>query len=312
MSNTKKDWDEFAKLDAKWSVLTHEDKKFDGWQDEDFYRTGEVEVLRIFRRLEKRGVKINFDRALDFGCGLGRLTFPLSEKFKKVVGVDFSEEMISSNDHLPDPSLKGPPPNPLLFKRGGNTIVCHPPIRSRTGLDRNERSDSGVTGVERSLYHDKMADLISFDRYGKKNNNIDWILNDGADLSELGDGTFDFVLTLITLQHFENQEKVEEALCGFIKLLKPGGILYFQLPSVPRYGWKERLLKMRGYLYYFLKELRVSEKFMFERLNIAPFMFMQWMSVKSVQRIFRGKGRLLFVRKKGTVETEYCFLIINL
>lgn len=34
------------------------------------------------------------DSALDFGCGIGRLTEPLREHFRSVVGLDMSEEMI--------------------------------------------------------------------------------------------------------------------------------------------------------------------------------------------------------------------------
>jgi ubiquinone/menaquinone biosynthesis C-methylase UbiE len=44
------------------------------------------------------------DSALDFGCGIGRLTFPLSRRFHEVVGIDASATMLAKARELHPPA----------------------------------------------------------------------------------------------------------------------------------------------------------------------------------------------------------------
>ncbi len=44
--------------------------------------------------LKDKGINYNDTLALDFGCGIGRLTQLLCKFFKKCIGVDISKEMI--------------------------------------------------------------------------------------------------------------------------------------------------------------------------------------------------------------------------
>jgi SAM-dependent methyltransferase len=105
--------------------------------------------------------------ALDSGCGLGRLTQPMSRHFKRTYGVDISPTMI--------------------------------------------------------------AEASRINRFG---NSCKYILNKSADLHIFRDDKFDFIYTKIVLQHIP-PEITKSYIVEFLRVLKPGGVLLFQLPSTP-------------------------------------------------------------------------------
>ncbi|MFQ5844108.1 MAG: methyltransferase domain-containing protein, partial [Planctomycetota bacterium] len=87
-------WNRFGETDPLWAVLSHRDKRGNRWDAEEFFRTGRREideVMRDLRALELDGPR---RRALDFGCGVGRLTQALARHFEEVDGVDVSPSMI--------------------------------------------------------------------------------------------------------------------------------------------------------------------------------------------------------------------------
>ena len=88
------DWEEFAELDSKWAILSAPDKKYNKWDEEEFFKTGKKEVKYVMDIIKSSNNKINFDMALDFGCGIGRVTQALARHFENVYGVDVSEKMI--------------------------------------------------------------------------------------------------------------------------------------------------------------------------------------------------------------------------
>ncbi len=66
-----------------------------GWDDErEFFKTGVEEVDALIKRLRDAQIRPCKARALDFGCGVGRLTAPLAFHFDRVDGVDISDAMI--------------------------------------------------------------------------------------------------------------------------------------------------------------------------------------------------------------------------
>lgn len=93
-----KDWNELAKEDALWAVLTDDAKGVETetpWTDEEFFATGEKEIARIIQTIEDRKLYMKTRKnALDFGCGVGRLSRALAKRFENVHGVDGSKEMI--------------------------------------------------------------------------------------------------------------------------------------------------------------------------------------------------------------------------
>lgn len=94
LKDLQKNWDKFGKTDPLWAILTHSDKKGGKWQTDDFFKTGITEVATVMQYIESLGINIFRRKALDFGCGVGRLTQALAHYFDEVYGVDIAPSMI--------------------------------------------------------------------------------------------------------------------------------------------------------------------------------------------------------------------------
>lgn len=90
----RQDWNRLAQADALWAVLTAPGTKGGRWDVDEFFATGEAEIAHVLTVADKLGRPSRRERALDFGCGVGRLTRALAARFDAVVGVDVSTEMI--------------------------------------------------------------------------------------------------------------------------------------------------------------------------------------------------------------------------
>ena len=88
-------WDDLARVDPLWAIVSQSDKRYGRWNLQDFLATGEAEVAQILDTGGRFGVPRDAVLALDFGCGVGRLTRALSSRFHACVGVDASSEMIA-------------------------------------------------------------------------------------------------------------------------------------------------------------------------------------------------------------------------
>ena len=89
-----RDWDDLALVDPFWAVLAADDKRGGGWDPTEFFATGEADIeqmLATAAQLERPALR---ERALDFGCGVGRLTRALAGRFAETIGVDVSERML--------------------------------------------------------------------------------------------------------------------------------------------------------------------------------------------------------------------------
>jgi SAM-dependent methyltransferase len=93
-SRQARDWDDLATVDPLWAVLAADDKRQGGWELDAFFATGEADVEQILATAVQLGRPAGRKRALDFGCGVGRLTRALAHRFDEVVGVDVSERML--------------------------------------------------------------------------------------------------------------------------------------------------------------------------------------------------------------------------
>lgn len=90
----QKQWETLGATDPYWAVLTEPKMKGGKWNQDDFFKTGENEIHSVLSKIERLDVTINKNIALDFGCGVGRLSKALSSRFDKVIGVDISNTML--------------------------------------------------------------------------------------------------------------------------------------------------------------------------------------------------------------------------
>jgi SAM-dependent methyltransferase len=88
-----RDWDELAELDPFWAVLSEPEFTGGGSLD-DFFSSGAGEVSGALDVARELGRPRRFGSALDFGCGVGRLTRALASRFDRCVGIDVSSKML--------------------------------------------------------------------------------------------------------------------------------------------------------------------------------------------------------------------------
>lgn len=101
LKTLKSTWDDLAHRDALWAILTDERKAGGKWDIAEFLSTGEAEIKFVIDYLAGIGVVPNFSgAALDFGCGVGRLSQALAARFGSCVGVDISQQMIQQAESL--------------------------------------------------------------------------------------------------------------------------------------------------------------------------------------------------------------------
>jgi SAM-dependent methyltransferase len=82
-------WHDFAQQDAYAYIMT----SLRRGDRQEFWKSGETTVARELLPIADE-FGISRDTALEIGCGVGRLVFPMAQHFDKVVGVDISPEMI--------------------------------------------------------------------------------------------------------------------------------------------------------------------------------------------------------------------------
>jgi ubiquinone/menaquinone biosynthesis C-methylase UbiE len=87
-------WNALAELDPLWTILSEPEKKFGKWDSTEFFASGEGEAKRVLAMCKAASLNITFDRFLDFGCGVGRMTRAWSRFFASGVGIDVSEKMV--------------------------------------------------------------------------------------------------------------------------------------------------------------------------------------------------------------------------
>jgi len=182
LEDLQQHWTAFGEQDPLWAILALPGKRGGVWDPEEFFATGRAEVDGVLGMLAERGIAVERGRALDFGCGVGRLTQALAEHFDSCDGVDLAESMIERAREL-----------------------------NRDG--------------ERVRFHH----------------------NDASDLRLFGDGTFDFILSLIVLQHMK-PELMRGCMREFVRVLRPGGVAIFNIPealvfveALPPEAWRASL-----------------------------------------------------------------------
>lgn len=161
---TRRHWEAFARTDPLWAVLTEPGREGNRWSLDEFFATGRRVVDAEFGRVQARCPGLRRQRALDFGCGVGRLTQALAAHFDQVTGVDISAAMLA--------------------------------------LAR---------------------------QHNRRGAQVSYVHNTRPDLSLFPDGSFDFVCSLITLQHVP-PVYAKNYIREFLRICAPGGAVLFQMP----------------------------------------------------------------------------------
>ncbi|MGH9276969.1 MAG: methyltransferase domain-containing protein [Acidimicrobiales bacterium] len=158
-------WTELGDLDPLWAILSDPAKEGGRWDVAEFFRSGGVDLDRMLADLGRLGIDVTFGTALDFGCGVGRVTQAMARCFEESHGVDVAETMIEQADR---------------FNQAPGTCRYH---------------------------HNARPDLSLFD-----------------------DGTFDFIYSMIVLQHM-TPGLAKGYVREFFRVVKPDGVVVFQVPA---------------------------------------------------------------------------------
>src|SRR5579864_6394244 len=98
--NLQKTWDTLGQKDAFWAILTDTSKKGKRWEQKEFFATGKTEIKEVMKEIKTLKKPPKTKKALDFGCGIGRLTQALAYHFDEVVGVNIAPSMIEQAKKL--------------------------------------------------------------------------------------------------------------------------------------------------------------------------------------------------------------------
>jgi len=94
-------WESQARADPLGAVLSDPDRTGRRWDLPAFMASGEELVSGVLARYRAFGGEwVDREVAVDFGCGVGRLTQPLARQFHRVIGVDISPTMVAVADRL--------------------------------------------------------------------------------------------------------------------------------------------------------------------------------------------------------------------
>ncbi|MDQ6795905.1 MAG: class I SAM-dependent methyltransferase [Chloroflexota bacterium] len=227
LGSLQRDWEELGSIDPLWAILAHRGRQYGGWGLGEFMATGVRNVENLMARAESLGLPLRRDRALDFGCGIGRLTRPLAFWFGEAVGVDISAPMIEQA---------------MLVNAG---------VR-----------------------------------------NCSFVHNTRPDLSILDDASFDLAYSHIVLMHLPNQAVAESYIRELIRVLRPGGLLVFQIPArIPL----RRRLQPRRRVYAALRVIGLSSLPLYRRFGLHPIRTIDLPEDRAVHTIIGAGGQVLAI-----------------
>ncbi len=100
--DSARQWELYGARDPYYGVLSapgFHRARLDAATRERFFATGRRQVAELLRAIDSlAGPDFECRRALDYGCGVGRLTLPLAERCEHVYGVDVSPSMLREAD----------------------------------------------------------------------------------------------------------------------------------------------------------------------------------------------------------------------
>lgn len=94
LESVKRTYEKLGRDDPLYAVLSRKELRHNKWDPAEFFRTGKREIRGILEYVDQLGLSLLRQRALDFGCGVGRLSQALAGHFEHVVGLDIAESMV--------------------------------------------------------------------------------------------------------------------------------------------------------------------------------------------------------------------------
>jgi ubiquinone/menaquinone biosynthesis C-methylase UbiE len=92
LEEVRNTWEHLGSTDPYWAVLTENDFHA-GEARKKFFESGRTEVREMLHLLQEMGHDLG-SQAVDFGCGVGRLSFALAEHMDQVIGIDVAQSML--------------------------------------------------------------------------------------------------------------------------------------------------------------------------------------------------------------------------
>lgn len=95
LQQLQRTWESLAQADPFWAICNDPERGQGRWSREEFFASGRHEIERVLDCVNSLGLAIDRHApALDFGCGVGRLTRALAAYFQECHGVDISPTMV--------------------------------------------------------------------------------------------------------------------------------------------------------------------------------------------------------------------------
>jgi ubiquinone/menaquinone biosynthesis C-methylase UbiE len=89
-------WEDWGEVDPLFAILTEPKYRNGGGDVNEFLQGGQGAVRDLLEQTDQLKIGTARDSALDFGCGVGRLTGGLADHFRRVVGVDVAPSMLDT------------------------------------------------------------------------------------------------------------------------------------------------------------------------------------------------------------------------
>jgi len=128
-----RDWNTLGETQPYFAVLTEDRFLLEQMSNEDreaFFASGEADVARIFELID-----VTPKSALDFGCGVGRLTRALAKRVDRVAGVDAAESMLRlARENVPTASFSTAIPNERFDLIVSLIVFQHIPVKRGEAL----------------------------------------------------------------------------------------------------------------------------------------------------------------------------------
>ena len=226
----KQEWEEMASVDPLWAIASDPSRRYGRWEMGEFLATGEEEIATVLQTAQGLGFPQSWERALDFGCGVGRLTRAMSDRFRECIGVDISSAMVNRATEL-------------------------------------------------------NADKA----------NCKFVINIDPDLRQFKSQSFDFVYSSLVLQHLPTRRMARQYIAEFLRVIKPGGLVVFQLPYlIPL----RNQLQIRRRLYAFLRRIGFNMTFLYKRAGLNPIRMIA-IPEQEVKRLVAARGMLVLAEPEG-------------